>query len=147
MQVRFHKLSDKEHGFSVVRADGSTLEARLDSRSYLIHDFSHFAVEQQAGLTDGFYGALAGGASFADLRNDVVALPPDHQRWRAERLAAPFQTLWSARDDAGFADRCAWYCGQCHVDDAFLVGALERMRRLTGHWKATPWGGVMEVVW
>lgn len=31
--------------------------------------------------------------------------------------------------------------------DAFVDGALERMRQLWGQWKATPYGGVMELRW
>jgi hypothetical protein len=145
MLLRWRKIDDQRHGFAVVR-DGVPMEATLETRSFLVHDFAHFAVEKEAGLRGGFYGALARGATFATLRDDI-ALPPEHERWRAERLAALFQTLWRSEGTDGFAAGCSWYRDAVDVDDAFVDGAVRRMRALMGHWRATPYGGTMELRW
>jgi hypothetical protein len=126
----------------VVR-DGVVVEdVELETRSYLVHDLAHFAVEAEGGLDDGFWGHVARGVSFAALSpksgapaGDAVAL------MRAEKLAAPFQSLWHGRlERASYRDLAG-------VDDAFIDGALERMRKLMGHWKATPFHETMELAW
>ena len=33
------------------------------------------------------------------------------------------------------------------LTEPFVVAVQERMRRLQGHWRATPFGGVMELPW
>jgi len=33
------------------------------------------------------------------------------------------------------------------LTEAFISAVLERTRRLTGHWRATPHGGAMELTW
>ena len=50
MEVRFIKRSDARHDIAVIRDDGSTERAELDSRSFLNHDFAHLAVEAELGL-------------------------------------------------------------------------------------------------
>lgn len=96
MQVRFTKLSDARHAVTVVRDDGSTERAELDSRSFLNHDFAHLAVEAELGLERGFWGSVAEGAALdgIGLEGDDITL--------AERLAGPVQTL--LRTDAGPAE-------------------------------------------
>lgn len=37
--------------------------------------------------------------------------------------------------------------GRTVTDEAFVDGAVERMRQLMGHWRATPFGSVMERRW
>jgi hypothetical protein len=146
MLLRWRKLDEHRHAFAVVRDGLPEVEAVLETRSFLVHDFAHFAVEQQAQLVDGFYGALARGLSFAELRDDV-ALPPEHERWHAERLAARFQPVWRAVGTPAFDGLRHAYAAGVGVDEAFVDGAVERMRQLMGHWRATPFGSVMERRW
>jgi hypothetical protein len=144
VHVHLTKLSQERHRLEIVRPDGSREGRELETRSFLIHDLAHFAVEQQGGLANGFWGSLAAGVGFDALLVDVA---DDDPRWRAERLAAQFQSLWGLRDDPSFAERRARYVVDNDVDDAFVDGSMERMRQLWGHWKATPWGGAMTLSW
>jgi hypothetical protein len=144
MRIDFTKLGQKCHRLEIVRGDGSREGRELETRSYLVHDLAHLAVEQQGRIVDGFWGSLAGGAGFDDLLVEVTDQAP---RWRAERLAAQFQSLWALQDDPRWLAQRARYVADNGVDDAFVDGSLERMRRLWGHWKATPWRGTMTVTW
>jgi hypothetical protein len=101
MRVLLTKISDARHRLDVVRDDGSVAGAELDSRSFLVHDLAHFAVEKEAGLGLGFWGALAAGGPLGE----VPPVDSGDERWRAERLAAPFQSLWNHREAAVFASQ------------------------------------------
>lgn len=45
-----------------------------ETRSYLVHDLLHYAVESEAGLSGGFWGNLARGKTLADM-NDLRRTP------------------------------------------------------------------------
>ncbi len=140
MRILFTRLTDERHRLEVIRDDGSREARELETRSFLVHDLAHFAVESQAGLEGGFWGTVARGASFAELSASGMG-EASPELLRAERLAAPFQSLWHGRLERTL------YVEHAGVDEAFVEGALERMRQLVGHWRATPFGGVMELRW
>lgn len=141
MEVRFTKVSDREHRVAVRRGDGSSDEVVLDSRSYLRHDLGHWAVEVVLGLRSGVWGSVAIGGSLGGegLDGEDMAI--------AEALAGPVQTLM--RTEAGVADFEALL--QRHPEVQRAKGAAARLheevRRLRGHWRATPYGGDMVLHW
>jgi hypothetical protein len=158
MRIVFAKTSSERHRFEVVRDDGTREMRDLDTRSFLVHDLAHFAVEQQGAMSGGFWGSLASGSSLDELHKEgelasglsIDELQRDRdagERWRAEALAAPFQTLWNQRANPDFAERRLQYLSLVKMDEIFVDGALERMRRLWGQWSATPFRSVMEVRW
>ena len=53
MKISFTKLSDERHRVAVTRDDGSTDSVEPDTRSFLRHVLSHFAVEVEPGLQHG----------------------------------------------------------------------------------------------
>ena len=141
MEVRFTKLSDARHSVEVTRDDGSTERVELDSRSFITHDFAHLAVEAELELENGFWGSVATGASLAGVGlegNDITL---------AERLAGPVQSL--LRVDAGPAEIQAALESVAPdvVDHQTGAGIHERLRRLLGKWRATPYRREMAVSW
>lgn len=141
MRITLTKISDDRHAVEVTRSDGTSERVELVSREYLRHDLAHFAIEFELPLRKGYWGCVAAGAS---LTGDGVA--GDDARL-AETLAGPIQTLF--RIDAG---------PEAYVEllkDVSAAGAKhdlaervhERVRRLRGHWKATPYGGDMALDW
>lgn len=141
MEIAFTKISDDRHAVSVARADGTSERIELESRSFLRHDLAHFAIESELPIRNGYWGCVASGAS---LTGDGVA---GSEAQFAESLAGPIQTLF--RTNAG-PDAYATLLDEAarSRDDGDLATRVyERIRRLRGHWKATPYGGDMELVW
>ncbi|RYD92308.1 MAG: hypothetical protein EOP61_25810, partial [Sphingomonadales bacterium] len=66
LKLRFTRLNEARHRFEAVRPDGVSEALEFETRSYLLHDFVHFAVEMEAGLQSGFYGQLARGGVYDD---------------------------------------------------------------------------------
>jgi hypothetical protein len=149
LNVRLKRLSPTHHEFAYVREDGSGEAAELETKTLLFHDLLHFAVETEAGLGRSFYGKLASGSTFADLRHDAREMQAGEAATTeravgamtgaiksaapAERVVAVFRELSAALGETP----PAWF------SDEFVDRVRERMRRLMGEWKATPFGAVM----
>lgn len=143
MQIRLQRLSNERHRLLVRRAGLADVERELETRSVLLHDLVHFAVEREARLADGFWGTLAAGANFDELQHDAAS---HASVLRAERLVAPMQSVWNGRLPAAryvemLRDEMPF------VTEAFVARVLERIRRLWGHWQGTPFREAMELTW
>lgn len=158
MLIRLTKLSDLQHRMTVIRDDGTSETVELVSRSFLLHDFIHFAVETTAGLTGGFWGLLASGRTMAEL---ALAMRPAEGigldllgteaatieavvgcfTGLAQERATPAQSVDAVRRMMEPHGRPppAW------VTEDFARAAEEKLRRLKGEWKAVPYGGTMEL--
>jgi hypothetical protein len=148
LTVRLTRISPTHHRFEAIRADGSEERLELETRSYLLHDLSHFALELAARRQDGFFGLLALGGAYA----------PTAETWsgeagRIEKVVAILQGAYKAGlNEADFRGRVhgafealdehppAWLTEQVALD------AFETLRSFVGRWKATPFGDAMELV-
>src|SRR5262245_11354117 len=91
VRVILTKLSSTRHRFELVRDGGTREGAELETRSLLLHDFIHYAVEASAGISYGFYGRLAAGASLASLSHPAAdggghPAPPDTELLQIEGI-------------------------------------------------------------
>ncbi len=145
MRIRLTRLSNDRHRLAVERPDGSWAEQELETRSVLLHDLVHLAVEAEAGLTDGFWGRLASGADFEELKR-AAADPGESGLPLAEALVGPMQAVWHGRLDP---DRYVEHARRAapFVDGAFVERVRARLRRLWGHWQGTPFHQTMELEW
>jgi hypothetical protein len=152
MRVILHKLSDERHALEIVRDSGDRERMECETRSLLVHDFMHFAVEETAKLTDGFWGKLANGKTLAEM-NDRASPPNDPAMMEIERIvgalsmaakgATPPQVVaaqkaYSAAVGVGVP---AW------LTESFVARVQARLRQLRGEWNATPYGRTMELAW
>jgi len=143
--IRFTRLNPTHHRFEAIRPDGTRDVREFETRSLLLHDLVHFAVESEGGLRGGFYGTLADGANYDAPR-------PDSEAQAVEYVVGPLQgALKGEIDPDVFVTRLqgvqrsigneppAWLTAD------LIRRALERLRRLRGQWQATPFGETMEL--
>ena len=147
VRVLFTRLSDRTHRFEVARQDGSSERAVLETRSYLVHDLTHYAVEAEVPIEDGFYGLLDGGTPLERLNDRTLTEPLSPGLAVAESLVGPMQSLFGGRlDPAIFRELCEQRFPRL-VATGRVDRALARLRRLAGHWAATPFHGTMALDW
>lgn len=140
MRIVFTKISDHRHAVAITRADGTSERLELESRSFLRHDLAHFAIELELPIRGGYWGCVAAGAS---LTGDGVA---GRDAQLAESLAGPIQTLFTTQAGPEAYARLLGKSAPGAGDD-LAERVHERIRRLRGHWKATPYGGDMALAW
>ena len=155
MDIRLTKLTDDRHGLEIVRTDGSREAATLETRSYLLHDLLHLAVETEAHLDSGFWGCLARGRTLAEMNDRTGQLMGDAsgELLAVEQIvgvltaatkgvpAAEVRAALVAWTDAQGRTLPAW------LDESFITRAQARLRGFMGHWLATRHGQTMTLEW
>lgn len=147
MRISFTKLADDRHRLAIHRDDGSSDAVELETRSLLLHDLVHYAVEAEASIEDGFWGLLSQGWTLSAFSDRTMKDPPSPGLALAERLVGPMQSLWQGRFEEALYLESAPPEASGIVDADFVARVRSRLRALTGHWRATPFGGVMEIAW
>ena len=158
MEVRLTKVSDLTHRLEVTRRDGTRDTAELASRSFLLHDFIHYAIETEAGLDQSFWGLLAGGKTLADVHESMPsASGPASPVMRSEAAVTEsvVRALTAVIQDR--ADSAAAIAALGLLFEAqerqlppwltieFVDRVHDTVRRLRGQWRATPYGSVMRL--
>jgi hypothetical protein len=152
LTLRLTKLSDERHRFEFHRADGTGESIELETRSFLIHDLVHYAVESEAGLRGSFYGILDKIGGYEELSvNGGAALGGEIAI--TERVVGALQGALAQEslDAEAFVERVSEYLDLFEersprwFSPAFVLAVRERLRQLTGRWKATPFGETMEL--
>jgi hypothetical protein len=153
LTLRFTRISPTHHRFEYRREDGTGEVLELDTRSFLTHDLIHYAVESEARLKGSFYGILAKIGGYEELSvSGGVALGGEAAI--TERVAGAVTGALNdeALGDEAFIERVSEYLDLFEekaprwFTPDFMAAVRERMRQLTGRWKATPFGETMELV-
>jgi hypothetical protein len=152
LSLRFTRLSDDRHRFEYRRADGSGEALEVETRSLLVHDLLHYAVESEAGLKGSFYGILAKIGGYQELSvGGGAALGGEVAI--TERVVGALTGALQADglEDRAFVAQVAEYLDVYDersprwLTPAFVTAVRARMRQLLGRWKATPFGATMEL--
>jgi hypothetical protein len=155
VRVAFRKVSDERHVLEIHREDGGHEQVECETRSYLVHDFLHFAVESEAKLSTGFWGILATGRSLVDM-NDRAVRAREMQKPQTAMIEFIVGALHGVAKGETAKDLVAAVRGYSVVvgvrvpawlTEEFVVAVKERMRKLVGRWKATPYGESMDLEW
>jgi hypothetical protein len=155
MRIAFRKISDERHVLEIRREDGRAEQVECETRSLLVHDLLHYAVESEAGLEGGFWGNLARGRTLADMNDRTgKAMEADGPEMAViERLVGVLSSAVKGRSPAEMMAGLHSYAEAMGallpewLTEAFVAVLQERMRHLMGHWRATPCGGSMDLDW
>ena len=155
MRIIFQKISDDRHVLKIVRDDERSEEVECETRSYLTHDLLHYAVEGEAGIDRGFWGNLAGGKTLVQMNDRTGAsLQADAPELMAiERVVGALSAIAKGTSASVLFPRLRGSFASADITvpewltEGFVSAVQERMRRLLGHWKATPCGASMQLPW
>lgn len=143
--VRFTRLNPTHHRFEAIREDGTCDRREFETRSLLLHDLVHFAVESEAKVRGGFYGTLADGANYDAPR-------PGGEAALIENVVGPIQgAIKGEIEPEAFASRLRMVLQSLDFTPPdwltadFVRRVLERLRQLQGQWRATPFGETLEL--
>ncbi|HET8682427.1 MAG TPA: hypothetical protein VFM54_11210 [Micromonosporaceae bacterium] len=132
MRVVFPRLPDHTRGYALVERD-DRVTYRLGSgpaSAALPHDLVHLLVEDSLGISDGIWGAIAGGVVFRSMTH-VAGRRPPHAAQRSAAIKRQYgPALRRAELLGGFVERLARGGFGARVD-------VDGVRRLTHRWLTT----------
>jgi len=150
MDISFRKLPDNQHEILVRREKGPDvrLPAHPDGPK-MPHDLVHAVVETALGIDDGFWGAMARGATFLGFE---LVTPGRHRRSGMKVLRRGGDAVMDAELRVAWAYR-AWSglpvegrgVGKAPLDAAALARTGPRLDAAAERWAAVPVGG--ELLW
>ena len=155
IRIAFRKISDERHALELIRENGAREEVECETRSYLHHDLLHYAVELEAGLDAGFWGNLAKGKTLADMNDRTGEGMKDDGPDMAviEQIVGALHGVGKGPSPTELVSGLRRYAASLEkslptwVSEELVVAVKERMRKLSGHWRATAYGGRMELEW
>jgi hypothetical protein len=155
VRILLHKTSDERHVLEIVRPDGRREREVCETRSLLVHDLLHYAVESEARLAGGFWGNLGRGKTLTDMNDRTGRAMADAgaEMTVIERLVGALSGAVKGRSAEEMVTALARYAealGTTNPDwltEPFVLAVQERMKKLLGQWKATPYGGTMDLEW
>ncbi len=153
LTIFIQKVSPTEHIFRYQTETGEGETLTLESKSFLFHDFIHFAVEMEAGLAHSFFGLLTQKKDYQSLQMTAEEQSAHQTEWSRTELVVGAMT-GALKENTSYD---AVYAGLENMlgasgvlvpqwfTHAFFDGVTERMHKLTGEWNATPFGQIMKL--
>jgi hypothetical protein len=148
MRILMTRLNPDRHRFTIVRSDGSTESAELETRSLLVHDLVHYAVEIEVPFREGFYGLLAKGKRLSELNDKTQPWPTGTEIAAAEGLVGPLQTMLKGEfDPAAARAQFEMFSSNNPPSIELLTRIGQRFRAVRGQYASTRFGETLELDW
>ena len=152
LKLSIKRISPTHHTLRYVRQDGSSEEQAFESKSTLLHDFMHLAIESEARLKYGFFGLLAQGYSYDELAGKTPSDYPHEDAMDVEMVVGPFTAITKGKATAeqliaGLKNQFGAY-GRPEptwVTKRLLDQAHERYKRIVGEWNSLKFGETLEI--
>lgn len=156
LRIRLTRVSNDRHRLELIRDSGDREQVELETRSLLVHDLIHYAVESVAGLSGGVWGILAAGKTLADLNDrtgkalagygpelSIIELVTGALTRVLQGQGEPERALFAITAMLSAQDKPvpAW------LSVEFIERAREKLRQLLGCFSATRFGQSMELAW
>jgi hypothetical protein len=151
--LKFTRISPTHHTLEYVREDGSRESAEMETKTFLEHDFLHYAIESEARISTGFFGLLGRGYNFSQLNLKSPSdfdVPESHHVERAVGVFTGMIKGNLSEEDAmrgvkNFYDAEGRAIPSWITADLF-VRAKEKYRQIYGKWNSLPFGKTLELI-
>ncbi len=150
--LKLTRVSPTHHRLEYLREEGTGESAEIETKSFLFHDFVHFALETEAHLAGGFFGLLDRGHTYAELSGKKASEYEKGEAQEVEQAVGALTGLIMKR--ATVEESIA---GLKRIADAYqqmmpewftadvIKRVLERHRKLIGHWNSMRFGETLEL--
>ncbi len=152
MTIKIKRISPTHHTLEYVREDGSGELKTFESKSVLVHDFIHLAIEREAGINQGFFGLLAQGYTYDELAGKAPSDYPKREGEEVEMVVGPFTAVVKGNaTPAELMDilRTLFEANGRNVPGwattALFEEAHERYKRILGEWNSLQFGETFEI--
>ena len=158
MLIEFTKRADGRTVLRCVRADGSVTWQRNDdqhARFFPLHDLTHYAVETELGLSQGFFGLIAEGWDIEETTGKTARGPLPNEALEVEYIVSAFSAERAGGVDATAVEfnelaatfsRAKGMPTARPLSDEDLTRVRSRFDELAAKWRSLPTGATLELV-
>jgi len=144
MEIIIKKDTEYKSEYRIKREDQSEEVIKLDTKTFFIHDISHYVVEKRLNFEKGFWGMLNQGYRFKDLFGKENELT-DELRF-VEKIVGPIQSIFM-----GYFKKQDFAMLIKHVDIVVPEDALDdcllEIQRIQEDWRNLAIGETMLLAW
>jgi hypothetical protein len=150
LQIELKKISAERASLACRRPDGSVTWSRVPS-FFPFHDLTHYVVESELGLQQGFFGLIAAGWELVDFTEPGVAARLPSEALVAENLVGTVERLGDDSSVAEFANALADSLTTQNLPAFRALSAAELTRirskrhTLMAQWRALPVGETLRL--
>jgi hypothetical protein len=157
LRINLTQHTDGSTVLKCTRADGTSTWQKQQGKHaafFALHDLTHFAVESELGIRDGFYGLIAKGWSIEDTEGKGPRGPLPHDALFVENVVGTLDSerasgsRWTAEEfnenTARFAAKGGRPAPRALTDDE-LASVRKRRAELFAEWNELAAGGTMEL--
>jgi hypothetical protein len=158
LQIHLTKRADGSAVLKCLRADGSETWQKQRGKHaafFALHDLTHYAVERELGIQDGFYGLIASGWSIEDTEGKGPRGPLPHDALFVENVVGTLDSerasgsRWTAEEFNENTGRFAASGGRPApraLTDDELARVRKKRAELFAKWSALESGGVLTLM-
>jgi hypothetical protein len=155
--IEFTKRADGRTVLRCVRADGSVTWQRNDdqhARFFPLHDLTHYAVETELGLPQGFFGLIAEGWDIEETTGKTARGPLPNEALEVEYIVSAFSAERAGGVDATaveFNELAATFARAKgmppprQLSEADLARVRSRFDKLAAKWRSLPTASTLEL--
>jgi hypothetical protein len=142
MTIGFTKNNASKHTISVLKNGQQFDEVVLDTKTYFLHDLTHYCVEVELELTQGFWGLINQGYKMEQLGGKTNELTEELRK--IEHVVGATQSVY-----AGYMLPEIFMENMKVIDytlpPAFLEKAIHRIQSVMNAWNYLPVGKTLEL--
>ena len=144
MKIEIQKLSKYQCLYTITRGDQSVERITLETKTYLVHDICHFAVEKNLGYTNGFWGMLSQGYTFSALFGKDN--PQTEELRFIEQIVGPVQSAYSGHIPKKDFEQYISHLS-ITLSESVLGTYLTEIRTIVEHWEQLMVGQQITLEW
>ncbi len=144
MKIEIEKKTPFQCEYTLSRKDHSKEILSLDTKTFLLHDICHFAVEKHLKYQNGFWGMLSKGHTFDQLFGKDN--PQTEELRFIEKIVGPIQSIYSGhipkQNFAEFINHLDF-----DIPQNVLNHSLVEIEEIMNSWKSMPVGQKLILNW
>lgn len=144
MKIEIKKTTNYQCEYTILRDNDCVEIVALETKTYLVHDICHYAVEKNLQYSKGFWGLLSSGHSFNELFGKENPLTRELRF--IEQIVGPVQSIYYGHmrkeDFEQFVKHLNF-----KVPKTVLQASLNEVRIIMNNWEKLSWGETMRLEW
>lgn len=141
MKIVFSKINPSHHEVVVYKNNLEFDMATLHTQTYFLHDITHFCVELELGIQNGFWGMIAQGYKMNDLASKENELGAELRG--VEKIVGPVQALYNGHMSKQMFEEHMSHINFKMTEPGFPENVVGRIHDIMNEWKYMESGKVL----